>query len=198
MKTVIFSVAIIISFVLISCKAELEELKDFNNNTYSFIDQDSNNVKFPSLMRGKINVVGYIFTNCVDVCPLTTNNMRLIQDKVKQEKIPNVEFISISFDPDVDKPSVLKSFAKVRDLDLTNWHFLTGSQTTTDSLMKDVGMVIIKSDSTLYENGFKTYYYVHTDRIQLVDQYGILRRNYIGSKIRFSEIMNDIKTLLKN
>lgn len=198
MKTVIFSVAIIISFVLISCKAELEELKDFNNNTYSFIDQDSNNVKFPSLMRGKINVVGYIFTNCVDVCPLTTNNMRLIQDKVKQEKIPNVEFISISFDPDVDKPSVLKSFAKVRDLDLTNWHFLTGSQTTTDSLMKDVGMVIIKSDSTVYENGFKTYYYVHTDRIQLVDQYGILRRNYIGSKIRFSEIMNDIKTLLKN
>lgn len=198
MKTVIFSVAIIISFVLISCKAELEELKDFNNNTYSFIDQDSNNVKFPSLMRGKINVVGYIFTNCVDVCPLTTNNMRLIQDKVKQEKIPNVEFISISFDPDVDKPSVLKSFAKVRDLDLTNWHFLTGSQTTTDSLMKDVGMVIIKSDSTVYENGLKTYYYVHTDRIQLVDQYGVLRRNYIGSKIRFSEIMNDIKTLSKN
>lgn len=124
------------------------------------------------------------FSNCVDVCPLTTNNMRLIQEELNKQKIQNVEFISISFDPDVDKPSVLKSFAKVRDLNLANWHFLTGSKDVIDSLMKNVGMVIIKSDSTVYENGLKTYYYVHTDRIQLIDQ-----------KELYEEIISEVKLI---
>ena len=170
-------------------------MEDFTKNNYSLLNQDSVQVQFPNLINGKIAVIGYIFTNCVDVCPLTTNNMRLIQEKLKKQKIKNVEFLSISFDPEEDKPTVLKRFAKVRDLNLENWHFLTSSKETIDSLMKDVGMVIIKSDSTVYENGMKKYYYVHTDRIQLIDQNGILRKNYNGSKINIEEIIKDIKTL---
>jgi protein SCO1/2 len=176
----------------------LEELEDLNKHSYNLLNQDSNKVQFPKIIDGKIAVVGYIFSNCVDVCPLTTNNMRLIQEKLNEYNISNVDFVSISFDPDVDKPSVLKSFAKVRELNLENWHFLTSSKGTIDSLMDNVGMVIIKSDSTVYESGLKTYYYIHTDRIQLVDQNGILRRNYIGSKINIDEIVNDIKTLSIN
>lgn len=189
------SLFLIFLFLLFSCKADLEKLKDYNENSYSLVNQDSINVKFPDIIKGKIAVVGYIFTNCYDVCPLTTNNMRLIQEKVKKENILNVEFVSISFDPEVDKPSKLTSFAKVRDLDLSNWEFLTGNKETIDSLIKNVGMVVVVSDSTIYEDGSKTYYYVHTDRIQLVDQNGFLRRNYVGSKIRIKEIINDIKTL---
>ncbi|MBK7105288.1 MAG: SCO family protein [Ignavibacteriae bacterium] len=195
MKLNLMLIFIIIFLVLISCKAGLEELEDLNKHSYSLFNQDSLEIKFPKIINEKIAVVGYIFSNCVDVCPLTTNNMRLIQEELNKQKIQNVEFISISFDPDVDKPSVLKSFAKVRDLNLANWHFLTGSKDVIDSLMKNVGMVIIKSDSTVYENGLKTYYYVHTDRIQLIDQKGIVRRNYIGSKINILEIVNDIKSL---
>jgi protein SCO1/2 len=195
MKYFLYSFFLILAIIISSCKASLEELEDLNQSTFNLINQDSNAVKFPQIIKGKIAVMGYIFTNCVDVCPLTTNNMRLIQEKIKLENIPNVELVSISFDPAVDKPSTLKSFAKVRDLDLSNWNFLTSSKPTIDSLMKEVGMVIIKSDSTVYENGSKTFYYVHTDRIQLVDQNGILRRNYIGSKIKINEIIRDIKKL---
>ena len=128
--------------ILTSCKADLEKLKDYSDNSYSLINQDSIEVEYPDLIKGKIAVVGYIFSNCYDVCPLITNNMRLIQERLKKEKISNVDFVSISFDPDVDKPSVLKSFAKVRDLDLSNWHFLTGEQDTISALMKKVGMLI--------------------------------------------------------
>ncbi len=198
MKLTNLFILIFACLIFTSCKAGLEELEDLNKHSYNLLNQDSNKVQFPKIIEGKIAVVGYIFSNCVDVCPLTTNNMRLIQEKLNRENISNIDFVSISFDPDVDKPSVLKSFAKVRELNLENWHFLTSSKETIDSLMDNVGMVIIKSDSTIYENGLKTYYYIHTDRIQLIDQNGILRRNYIGSKINIDEIVNDIKILADN
>ena len=195
MKSFIYLIAILFASIFSGCKADLEELEDFTKKNYSLLNQDSVQVRFPKIIKGKIAVIGYIFTNCVDVCPLTTNNMRLIQENLIKQEINNVEFVSISFDPEEDKPSVLNRFAKVRDLNLENWNFLTSSKETIDSLMKDVGMVIIKSDSTVYENGMKKYYYVHTDRIQLIDQNGILRKNYNGSKISIDEIIQDIKTL---
>ena len=164
-------------------------------SSYSLLDQDSSKVIFPDFAKGKISVVGYIFTNCPDICPLTTNNMNIIQEKLKKEKIHDVQFVSISFDPVTDKPSVLKKFAKVRSLDLSNWEFLTGEKSTVSKLIKDVGVVAIPSDSTILPNGTKQYYYVHTDRISLMDRDGRIRKNYPVSKIKINEILEDIKSL---
>ncbi len=164
-------------------------------SSYRLIDQDSTQVTFPDFAKGKILVVGYIFTNCPDVCPLTTNNMSIIQEKLKNGNISGVQFVSISFDPATDKPSVLKKFAEVRNLDLSNWKFLTGDKPTIKKLIKEVGVVAIPSDSTVLPGGSKQYYYVHTDRISLMDQSGTIRKNYPGSKIKINEILQDIKSL---
>ena len=164
-------------------------------SSYQLIDQDSSKVIFPDFAKGKISVVGYIFTNCPDICPLTTNNMSIIQEKLNKDNVSGVQFVSISFDPAADKPSVLKKYAEVRNLDLSNWEFLTGEKSTIKKLIKEVGVVAIPSDSTTLPNGTKQYYYVHTDRISLMDQNGIIRKNYPGSKININEILEDIKSL---
>jgi len=164
-------------------------------SSYSLLDQDSSKVIFPDFAKGKISVVGYIFTNCPDICPLTTNNMSIIQEKLKNDNVSGVQFVSISFDPATDKPSVLKKYASIRNLDLSNWEFLTGNKSTIKKLIKEVGVVAIPSDSTTLPNGTKQYYYVHTDRISLMDQNGIIRKNYPGSKININEILEDIKSL---
>ncbi|MEE9431816.1 MAG: SCO family protein [Melioribacteraceae bacterium] len=196
-KTVTFPLLLLL-LLLSFCKAELEELDDFNSKYYSLLNQDSTVVEFPTLLEGNVGVVGYIFTNCPDICPLTTNNMRLIQKQLSEENIKGVKFVSISFDTDTDKPSVLKDFAEVRNLDLTNWEFLTGKEQTIKELMKQVGVVAFVGDSTVFDDGRKSYYFVHTDRIQLIDKNGILRKNYIGSKIKIEEIIADIKTLTED
>ena len=195
MKTLtpIFFIAILI--FLTACKAELEYLEDFSSANYSLVNQDSTVVQFPEAIKGKIGVVGYFYTYCYDICPLTTENMRLIQEKVLKEKISNVEFLSISFDYKVDKPSVLKRYAKVRGLELTNWQLLTGKKEIIEPLMEKIGITAYVSDSTAFTNGSKVYFYVHTDRIQLFDEAGVLRKNYHGSKIKIDEILEDIKTL---
>ena len=187
--------AFAILILLFGCADKFEVIDDLSNTKFSLVDQTNTPRAFPRLTKGKLTVVGYIFTNCPDICPLTTNNMRMIQEKVKEAKIENVEFVSISFDPLQDKPETLRKFAEVRNLDLSNWIFLTGDKPIVDSLMNRIGILAVVSDSTVFKDGRKIYYYTHTDRIQLMDGEGRIRKNYKGSGINVDEIVNDIKSL---
>lgn len=189
---------IFILLIFVSCKEKLPIIDSFKDSHYRLVNQNREAKIFPSVVKGKVVVVGFIFTNCPDICPLTTNNMRLIQDQLKKEQInERVEFVSISFDPQNDSPDVLKKFAEIRNLDLTNWNFYTGKKETIDSLLLLSRVMAVPTDSTIYNDGKKTYYFTHTDRIQLADAEGQIRKNYPGSKINIEEIINDIKTIIK-
>ena len=195
MKRILLLIGLI-PFVLMSCSDDFPVIDDFGNKNYELINQEGKEVLFPKVIEGKIGVVGYIFTNCPDICPLTTNNMRLIQERLKEENIKGVEFVSISFDPEIDRPHVLKRFAEIRKLDLSNWQFLTGEKAVIDSLIKKIGVIAVVGDSIVIE-GKITYFYVHTDRISLVDRKGQVRKNYLGSKVNPDEVVQDIKSFVE-
>lgn len=184
-----------LSVFFFSCAEKLEVDDSFIGKEFGLVSQDSLQYNFPEIIRGKIGVVGYVFTNCPDICPLTTNNMRLIQERLKKEGITDVELVSISFDPEVDTPSVLKRYAELRRLDLSNWTFLTGKKSVTDALIKEANVLAIVGDSTIIE-GETTYFYVHTDRISLFDRAGNIRNNYLGSQTDIEQVIRDIKILL--
>ena len=180
---------------LAGCGDSLPVDQDLSNKNYELLNQDSVNVNYPEIVKGKIAVIGYVFTNCPDICPLTTYNMQWVQKKIKENGIKNVEFVTISFDPEFDTPTVLKNYAQVRNIDMSNWIFLTGDKDVTDQLIKDVGVVAAVSDSREMKNGQQIHLYVHTDRINLMDQEGRIRAAYLGSKLDTTKIINDIKTL---
>lgn len=187
---------LLISLVLIiGCKNNLPELDSIKGEDYILLDQDSTIVHYPENFRGEILVVGYIFTNCPDICPLTTNNMVLTQQKLTEEGITGVRFAAISFDPDFDTPFVLKNYMKVRNIDYKNWTFLTGEKSEINRLMKRMEIFSAVSDSTTLKSGKKMYFYVHTDRISLYDRNLNLRKNYPGSTLNIEEIINDIKNI---
>lgn len=186
---------LITGFFLSSCTEKLPVVDDLGNSQYKLVDQNNRKVIFPELAKGKLVVMNYIFTNCPDICPLSTNNMRLIQERIKKERIDGIEFVSVSFDPLQDSPEVLRKFAGIRNLDLSNWTFLTGEKPVVDALMKTIGIVAVVGDSTVFKDGRKIYYYIHTDRIQLIDAEGKIRKNYKGSTINTEEIVKDIKSL---
>ena len=179
-----------------SCKEKFPVIEEFGDTNYNLVDQKNQKVVFPDFVKDKIVVMNYIFTNCPDICPLSTNNMRLIQERLKKENVENVQFVSLSFDPEFDSPEALRRFAGIRNLDLSNWTFLTGDKSVTDAVIKKVGVLAVPNDSTVFKDGRKIYYYVHTDRIQLIDTEGKIRKNYKGSTIDVDEIVADIKRLL--
>jgi len=183
-----------LAIILTNCQNQLPSYEDLSEKTYTLTDHDGNQFRFPLDTKSKAVVIGYIFTNCPDICPLTTNNMRLIQEEILKEKIDNVEFISISFDYETDKPEVLRKFAEIRNLNLENWKFLTGEKEVIKSLLKEVGVFAIPSDTVKLAEKDVTFY-THTDRISLMDENKIIRKNYSGSKLNIDEIIIDIKTL---
>lgn len=182
--------------MLTGCGEKLPVVENFSNNHYQLVNQKGEPIVFPDFVKGKIVVMNFIFTNCPDICPLSTNNMRLIQERLNKERIKNVQFVSMSFDPNNDTPEVLTKFADIRGLDLSNWTFLTGRKSVTDSVIHQANVIAVPNDSTVFKDGRKIYYYIHTDRISLIDNEGRIRKNYIGSKINIDEIVNDIKKLM--
>lgn len=189
--------AALLTFVLIfsGCKSKLPVKDDLSGAHYDLFTQDSTRISFPENVKGKVVVLGLIFTHCPDICPLITNNMERIQQEAKKEDISGVSFVSISFDPLRDKPSVLKEYADVREIDMKNWIFLTGRPGEIDSLKKQLHYVAIAGDTTYSEGGEPSYFFVHTDRITLMDKEGKVRQEYKGSNVKVEEVMKDIKAL---
>lgn len=185
--------AVIIAFLFVGCKPQLPVEADLSKQEFIFINQDSVEVKFPALLKNNISLVGYIFTNCPDICPMTSHNMFRVQRQLAS--MDDILYVIITFDPDRDTPSVLKKYAEIREYDLNLWQLITGEKEEIKRLLDEAGVTAIPSDSSYSENGEMNYYFLHTDRISLVDREAKVRKNYRGSTADINEIINDIKSL---
>ena len=196
-KSVLFYLPVILFsvFLINGCGDKLPENKSIGDQSYSLINQDSSKVIFPDAFKGKILVMSFIYTNCPDICPLTTHNMQTIQEKIKSNNIKNVQFVELSFDPTRDTPSILKEYGNIRNIDYSNFEFLTGKKSVVDTLIHHMNVIAIQGDTTFTKSGQPIYFFTHTDRITLLDQNGKIRNEYRGSKANVAEILKDIKTL---
>jgi protein SCO1/2 len=195
MKIFICLVTIFTILILPGCQSKFPLDKDLTRKNYAFFNQDSIEVMFPAIIKDKVTVVGFIYTNCPDICPMTTHNMYLTQQKLKKNSIDNVLFVTVTFDPERDFPSVLKKFGEIRDIDFNNWVFLWGDKNNTGSLLKRFDITALNTDTTYFDDGEVTYSVMHTDRISLIDNKGRLKKNYRGSKVNLEELYNDIINL---
>ena len=196
MNKALLLISIVVTLLFFnSCKENLPLDKDLTKKNYNLINQEGEEIKFPELIKGHITVMGFIYTHCPDICPMTTHNMYLTEKKIKEDGIKDVKFVALSFDPDRDSPEILKEFAKIRDLDFNSWTLLTGEKNTVNELLKRFDVKAIKTDENLDEDGILEYSMMHTDRISLIDETGRLRKNYKGSTLKIEELVNDIKTL---
>ena len=177
------------------CNEKLPLNKDLSKKSYILINQDSVEVKFPELIQGYNTVIGFIYTHCPDICPMTTHNMVLTEEKLGNEGINDVKFVALSFDPDRDSPGVLKKFAEIREISFDNWTFLTGNKKTVLDLLRRFDVKAFPTDSVMMDDGTWQYSMIHTDRISLIDKNGFLKKNYKGSTINIKELVEDIKYL---
>lgn len=183
--------------VLTGCYEHFPLDQDISRTQNTFFNQDSVEVKFPELTKGKITLMTMVFTHCPDICPMTTHNMHLIEQKLPDEIKNNVKFIVISFDPDRDTPSVLKKYAELREYDFNRWSLLSGDKQNTKEVMLKFDVKAIFTDSTYTDDGELSYNIIHTDRLSLIDQKGKLRNTYKGSIVNLDEVVEDINYLSK-
>lgn len=122
--------------------------------------------------QGKARLVYFFFTQCPDVCPITTFMLSQTQKILVEDGSfgKDVEFVSISFDPENDTREAIKMFADRFQADYEGWYFLRGDQEVIRKLATDSFKVLIAGNTR--EN------FVHANRIALVDRDNRLRALY--------------------
>lgn len=96
------------------------------------VTQDGENVRlWNDLLKDKIVVVSFIYTECPDICGLATARMAQISDWLGDRLGRDIFFYSISLDPATDTPDKLKAFAQAFDAP-PGWVFLTGNPADVD------------------------------------------------------------------
>jgi len=187
---------LLISIIIFTgCGRKFDRNDLLGKKNFPLISQDSTIINFPQDFNGKPFLLGFIFTNCPDVCPLTSHNFQLVQEEAKNEGIKEVNFVLISFDSDRDKPWVLKEYASLRNIDESNFKLLTGDKDTIKALMKKMQVVAIPGDTSKTPDGDFIYFFIHTDRAFLIDKDNRIRTEYRGSKLDISQAVKDLKAL---
>lgn len=181
--------------ILTGCDNNFPLKEDISRENFTLTSQDDETVKFPSDFEGKVKLVGFIFTACPDICPMTVLNLQRIREAAKERGIKNIEYLAISFDPERDTPEVLKKYAEIRDIKTTDYTFLTGEKPVVEKLLRKMNIVAVAADSSYNKKGELSYMFIHTDRITLIDRVNRIRKEYKGSEINLEEIINDLEKL---
>lgn len=187
---------LLILLLILSCGKGINRAKEFPfDKGYVLLDHNGKERNL-SEFKGKVLVVGYIYTHCPDICPLITDNMRKIYSSAAKEGLLNkgVLFLSITFDPKRDRPEILKEYRKVYEIDTSSaWLFMTGEPKIIDSLMKDLDIIVDFGPLQISETGDTTYFIIHTDRIHVVGRDGRIKAYFKGSEVSVGEVLERIR-----
>jgi protein SCO1 len=101
---------------------------------FTFVNQDGKKVKLSSLKGGPV-LLTFIYTRCPlpDYCIRMSNNFGDVAKILKEKPASwqKAHLLSVSFDPEYDKPSVLKTYGKsyagTIDPKFVHWEFVTGT-----------------------------------------------------------------------
>ncbi len=137
--------------------------------------------------RGRVVAVTFIFASCTDACPLLTDTMARVQDKLGSTFGSQIAFVSITVDPDRDTPGVLKQYAQNFGANLEGWAFLTGDPGAIREIGRRYGVFAKKTASGDVDHTFLT---------SLIDPKGNLRVQYLGVRFDLEEFRGDLLKLL--
>jgi len=100
----------------------------------TLLDQNGKKVKLVTLLNSrKVVMVDFIFTTCTTICPVLSAGFSNFQKKIGQDS-KNVLLVSITIDPENDRPGRLKEYLK-RYNAKPGWVFLTGTRADIDKVL---------------------------------------------------------------
>ncbi|WP_416148820.1 SCO family protein [Salipaludibacillus sp. HK11] len=152
--------------------------------------EDSKAREYPiSILEDKYIFITFMYTACVDECPLLEMNMGRVYDQIPPEHIgEDIIFLSISFDPERDAPETLDHYKNHFHADGDTWRMARiNDQTELDSLLDTYGVTVIPDG----EGDF-----AHNSAFYLVDKQG--RLSDIMDFTEVDEAVERVNAVLSN
>ena len=138
--------------------------------------------------RGKVLAVTFIYATCKDTCPILTAKMAVMRRMLGADFGPRVRFASITVEPEIDTPAVLKAYADKFDANHAGWSFLTGESAEIQDVVKRYGAFAKRLKPGDVDHLFLT---------SLIDRRGMLRVQYLGYRFDADEMLRDLRALLR-
>ncbi len=162
------------------------------------LDSSGLAVRLSALTQGKITLLTFFYTYCVDPlgCPFAHTTLAGLRDRVTGDRAlaGRVRFVSVSLDPTHDTPPAIASYGREFKADPTfEWRFVTARRVpellpVLDDFGQDVSV-------DLDQNGRATRTLHHMLKMFLIDAHGEVREIYTLAFLQPQVMFNDIKTL---
>lgn len=107
------------------------EVQGHDGRTYRFYDD---------LLRGKIVLINFFYTECDEFCPLATQNLAAVHDLLGPRAGADIFMYSISLRPERDTPERLAAYARTYGVG-PGWLMLTGRAYDIELLRHRLGFV---------------------------------------------------------
>jgi cytochrome oxidase Cu insertion factor (SCO1/SenC/PrrC family) len=104
----------------------------------TLLDQDGTEVRFASeVIRDRVVAINFIFTACKAACPSIGLNFARLQERMRDRLGKDCVLVTISVDPENDRPEVLKAWPARFNFEVgPGWYLLTGGKAHVDRLLK--------------------------------------------------------------
>lgn len=100
---------------------------------------------YSDVLEGRTVVISFMFTACVDACPLINATLQRVQERLKGRMGKDIFIVSITVDPKVDTPAALATYRKQFKAG-SGWLFLTGSEKNVETVSAKMGQVFSKEE----------------------------------------------------
>ena len=138
--------------------------------------------------KDKIYVADFFFTTCLSICPMMTDNMVRIQEKIIND--PEVMLLSHSVTPVIDSVPRLKAYAEEKGVVDSKWNMVTGDKKQIYNLARKSYLAV----KTVGDGG--PFDMIHTGNFILVDKEKQIRGFYDGTKEEdIQQLLHDIEVL---
>lgn len=157
---------------------------------FALTDQESRTITEADL-DGRITIANFFFTACPGICPMTTANMRRVQETFLDDDA--IIMLSHSVTPDADTVAALQAFAERTGVLADRWHLVTGERAQIYALGKgayfaddDLGEATASPEAA----------FTHTESFYLLGEDRRIRGIYNGmNTAAVSQLIDDVRTL---
>ncbi len=122
--------------------------------------------------KGKALAITFLFTRCPypNFCPRMANSFEEAQHKLSSlaNGPTNWHLLTVSFDPDFDRPEVLKVYAQSHNYDPAHWSFATGTLIDITALGEQFGLSFWHDQTGSISHNLRTVVIDAAGRVQKI------------------------------
>jgi protein SCO1/2 len=151
------------------------------------VDQDNKPRAF-STFKGHRLAITFIYTRCPlpEFCPLMDKHFASIQKTIASTPaLADVRLLTVTLDPEFDRPAILKAYARRREADPAIWTFLTGAPVEVNRFASQFGLYVEHNPQNAID-------ITHNLRTAVIDPEGRLVSMHSGNSWTPAELVADL------